>query len=156
MAYVKQGGTVIAQYNTSMRDQPEIGPYPFQISRDRVTVEDAKVRILAPDHPLINGPNKITEKDFEGWVQERGLYFPNQWDEKYTAILSSNDPGDKPNDGGLIVGQYGEGYFVYTGYSWFRELPAGVPGAFRIFSNMISLGNEKPKNTKLNQIEKKR
>tara|TARA_R110001592_G_scaffold59171_2_gene179503 strand:- start:389 stop:2929 length:2541 start_codon:yes stop_codon:yes gene_type:complete len=156
MAYVKQGGTVIVQYNTSMRDQPEIGPYPFQISRDRVTVEDAKVRILAPDHPLINGPNKITEKDFEGWVQERGLYFPNQWDEKYTAILSSNDPGDKPNDGGLIVGQYGEGYFVYTGYSWFRELPAGVPGAFRIFSNMISLGNEKPKNTKLNQIEKKR
>ncbi len=156
MEYVKQGGTVIAQYNTSMRDQPEIGPYPFQISRDRVTVEDAKVRILAPDHPLINGPNKITEKDFEGWVQERGLYFPNQWDEKYTAILSSNDPGDKPNDGGLIVGQYGEGYFVYTGYSWFRELPAGVAGAYRIFSNMISLGNEKPKNTKLNQIEKKR
>ena len=156
MEYVKQGGTVITQYNTSMRGQPEIGPYPFQISRDRVTVEDAEVRILAPNHPLIDGPNKITEKDFEGWVQERGLYFPNEWDDRYTAILSSNDPGDTPNDGGLLVGQYGEGYFVYTGYSWFRELPAGVAGAFRIFSNMISLGNEKPKNTKLNQVENKR
>ena len=156
MEYVKQGGTLIAQYNTSMRNQPEIGPYPFQVSRDRVTVEDAEVRILAPSHPLIDGPNKITQKDFEGWVQERGLYFPNEWDDKYTAILSSNDPGDKPNDGGLLVGQYGEGYFVYTGYSWFRELPAGVAGAYRIFSNMISLGNEKPKNTKLNSAENKR
>jgi LmbE family N-acetylglucosaminyl deacetylase len=155
MEFVKVGGTVIAQYNTSMRDQPAIGPYPFSISRDRVTVEEAEVRILAPNHPLIDGPNKITSKDFDGWVQERGLYFPDKWDEKYTAILSSNDPGDKPNDGGLLVAEYGQGYFVYTGYSWFRELPAGVPGAFRIFSNMISLGNEKPKNSKLKQIENK-
>jgi LmbE family N-acetylglucosaminyl deacetylase len=156
MEFVKGGGTVIAQYNTSMRDQPAIGPYPFSISRDRVTVEEAEVRILAPNHPLIDGPNKITSKDFDGWVQERGLYFPDKWDEKYTAILSSNDPGDKPNDGGLLVAEYGQGYFVYTGYSWFRELPAGVPGAFRIFSNMISLGNQKPKNSKLKQIENKK
>ncbi len=153
MEYVKGGGTVINQYNTSMRNQPDIGPYPFQISRDRVTVEEAQVTILAPDHPIINGPNKITQKDFEGWVQERGLYFPNKWDPKYTPILSSNDPGETPKDGGLLVGKYGEGYFIYSGYSWFRELPAGVPGAFRIFTNMISIGKEKPKNANLNSVE---
>lgn len=149
MKYVETGGTVIAQYNTSMRDQPAIGPYPFSISRDRVTKEEAEVTILAPDHPLINGPNKITSKDFEGWVQERGLYFPNEWDERYTAILAANDPGEPAREGGLLVGQYGKGYFVYTGYSWFRELPAGVAGAYRIFANMISLGNESPDETKL-------
>ncbi|OEK04500.1 PIG-L family deacetylase [Roseivirga misakiensis] len=153
MEYVKTGGTVITQYNTSMRNQPDIGPYPFQISRDRVTVEEAPVTILAPDHPIINGPNKITQKDFEGWVQERGLYFPNRWDDKYTPILSSNDPGETPKNGGLLVAEYGEGHFVYTGYSWFRELPAGVPGAFRIFTNMISLGKERPKNTALKSVE---
>lgn len=153
MEYVNDGGTVITQYNTSMRNQPAIGPYPFSISRDRVTVEEAEVTILEPDHPIINGPNKITKKDFEGWVQERGLYFPNKWDSKYTPILSSNDPGETPKDGGLLVAEYGEGYFVYTGYSWFRELPAGVPGAFRIFTNMISLGQEKPKSTTLNSVE---
>ena len=142
MEYVKNGGTVINQYNTTMRNQPQPGPYPLSISRDRVTVEEAPVRILEPDHPLIKGPNPITEKDFEGWVQERGLYFPNQWDERYTAILSSNDPGESPKNGGLLVAKYGQGYFIYTGYSWFRELPAGVPGAFRIFTNMISLGRE--------------
>jgi LmbE family N-acetylglucosaminyl deacetylase len=155
MEYVKGGGTAIVQYNTSMRNQPEIGPYPLQISRDRVTVEEAEIRILAPDHPIINGPNKITAKDFEGWVQERGLYFPNKWDAKYTPILSSNDPGETPKDGGLLVAEYGEGFFMYSGYSWFRELPAGVPGAFRIFTNMISIGKEKPKNANLNSVENK-
>jgi len=144
MKYVEGGGTVIAQYNTSMRNQPAIGPYPFTISRDRVTKEEAEVTILAPDHPLIDGPNKITQADFEGWVQERGLYFPNQWDERYTPILAANDPGEPSRKGGLLVAEYGQGYFVYTGYSWFRELPAGVAGAFRIFANMISLGNEIP------------
>ena len=103
MEYVKNGGTVINQYNTSMRSQPQPGSYPLSISRDRVTVEEAPVRILEPDHPLIKGPNQITEKDFEGWVQERGLYFPNQWDERYTAILSSNDPGESPKNGGIRV-----------------------------------------------------
>lgn len=155
MEYVKEGGTAIVQYNTSMRDQPEIGPYPFEISRDRVTVEEAEIRILAPDHPVINGPNKITAKDFEGWVQERGLYFPNKWDANYTPILSSNDPGESPKNGGLLVAEYGEGFFMYSGYSWFRELPAGVPGAFRIFTNMISIGKEKPKNANLNSVENK-
>ena len=155
MKFVEAGGTVITQYNTSMRNQPAIGPYDFSISRDRVTVEGAAVRILAPDHPIINGPNKITEKDFEGWVQERGLYFPNQWDEHYTPVLSANDPGETPKDGGLLVAKFGEGYFVYSGYSWFRELPAGVPGAFRIFTNMISLGQDQPKPTSLKSVENK-
>lgn len=155
MKFVESGGTVITQYNTSMRDQPAIGPYEFSISRDRVTVEEAEVRILAKDHPIINGPNKITEKDFDGWVQERGLYFPDQWDEHYTPILSANDPGETPKNGGLLVTKFGEGYFVYSGYSWFRELPAGVPGAFRIFTNMISLGQDKPKSTALKSLENK-
>lgn len=144
MEYVQGGGTVIAQYNTSLRNV-EIGPYPFQISRDRVAVEEAEVIILEPNHPIIDGPNKITTKDFEGWVQERGLYFPNRWDDRYTPILSSHDPGEPPRNGGLLVAEYGQGYFVYTGYSWFRELPAGVPGAFRIFTNMISLGQDELK-----------
>ena len=143
--YVQDGGTVIAQYNTSLRNV-DIGPYPFQISRDRVAVEEAEVVILEPNHPIINGPNKITAKDFEGWVQERGLYFPNQWDDRYTPILSSHDPGEPPRNGGLLVTEYGEGYFIYTGYSWFRELPAGVPGAYRIFTNMISIGKNTPNN----------
>ena len=144
MEYVNNGGTMIVQYNTSHRLVTEdIGPYPIKLSRDRVAVEEAEVRILNKKHPLMNVPNKITEKDFEGWVQERGLYFPNEWDEKYEALLSSNDPGETPKDGGLLVTQYGKGYYIYSGYSWFRELPAGVPGAYRLFTNMISLGNEK-------------
>ncbi len=149
MKYVEAGGTVIAQYNTSMRNQPAIGPYSFSISRDRVTKEEAEVTILAPDHPLIDGPNKITQEDFKGWVQERGLYFPNEWDDHYTPILAANDPGEPSRKGGLLVTEYGKGYFVYTGYSWFRELPAGVAGAFRIFANMISLGNVSPEQTKV-------
>ncbi len=144
MDYVEKGGTMIVQYNTTRRQKvpsQEIGPYPFTISRDRVTVEEAEVRVLAPDHPVMNEPNQITAADFEGWVQERGLYFPNEWSEEYTAILSSNDPGEPARDGGLLVAEYGDGHYVYTGYSWFRELPAGVAGAYRIFANLISLGN---------------
>ena len=142
LAYVERGGTMVVQYNTSRGlqvDQTKIGPYPFQLSRDRTTVEEAEVRILAPGHPVLNGPNKITAKDFDGWVQERGLYFPSSWDERYTPILSSNDPGEDAHDGGLLVAEYGKGHFVYTGYSFFRELPAGVPGAYRLFVNLVSL-----------------
>ena len=141
MEYVKNGGNLIVQYNTShglvMQD---IGPYPLKLSRDRVTVEDAEVRFLEPNHPVLNTPNKITKKDFEGWVQERGLYFPNEWSKEYTAILSANDPGEPARNGGLLIAKYGKGNYIYTGYSWFRELPAGVPGAYRLFANMISLG----------------
>lgn len=141
LEYVKEGGTMIVQYNTSsglVTDQ--LGPYPLTLSRDRVTVEDAPVKILEPGHPLLNYPNKITGKDFENWVQERGLYFPNDWSKEYTALLSSQDPGESPKRGGLLVAPYGKGHYIYTGYSWFRELPAGVPGAYRIFTNMISIG----------------
>jgi hypothetical protein len=140
LAYVKAGGVVVAQYNTTGDlKTKEIGPFPFEISRERVTDENAEIRILAPDHPALNNPNKITAEDFKGWVQERGLYFPNKWDAKWTPLLSCNDPGEKPLDGGLLVAKSGDGYFVYTGYGFFRQLPAGVPGAYRLFANLVSL-----------------
>ena len=140
-AYVKAGGVAVAQYNTLAElKTDQLAPYPLEISRDRVTDENAEVRILAPDHPLMTTPNKITSKDFEGWVQERGLYFPKKWDPAWTAILSSNDPKEKPLDGGLLVAKSGKGFFIYTSYSWFRQLPAGVPGAYRLVANMLSLG----------------
>ncbi len=141
LAYAKQGGVVIVQYNTTPGPKPNELPHPLKVSRDRVTDEKAEMRILAPEHPLLNFPNKITAQDFDGWVQERGLYFAEQWDAAWTPILSSNDPGEPPRDGGLLVTPIEKGWFIYTGYSWFRELPAGVPGAYRLFANMISLGH---------------
>src|SRR5437762_217909 len=142
--YVKAGGVVVAQYNTTADlKTKQIGPFPLEISRDRVTDENAEIRILAPNHPLLNTPNKITADDFKGWVQERGLYFPNKWDTNWIALLSCNDPGEKPLDGGLLVAKSGQGYFVYTGYGFFRQLPAGVPGAYRLFANMVSLRDAK-------------
>ena len=132
---------MIVQYNTSHSlVMDNLGPYPLKLSRDRVTVEEAEISILADDHPILNYPNKITKKDFDGWVTERGLYFPNDWDDRYMPVISSNDPGETPKNGGLLVTQYGNGYYIYTGYSWFRQLPAGVPGAYRIFTNMVSIG----------------
>ena len=148
--YVKRGGTMIVQYNTSRGlDGSDIGPYPFKLSRDRVTDEAAEMTFEIPDHEVLNFPNKITQSDVDNWVQERGLYFPNEWDERYAAPLSCADPGEDPMSGGLLITKYGEGHFIYTGYSWFRELPAGVPGAFRLFANLISIGKnniEKPAN----------
>ncbi len=143
-AYVKAGGVVVAQYNTTADlKTKEIGPFPFEISRDRVTDETADIRILAPDHPALNTPNKIRADDFKGWVQERGLYFPNKWDANWRALLSCNDPGEKPLDGGLLIAKSGQGYFVYTSFSFFRQLPAGVPGAYRLFANLVSLRDAK-------------
>jgi LmbE family N-acetylglucosaminyl deacetylase len=143
LEYAKAGGTVVMQYNTNHRLVTEdFAPYKLTLSRLRVTEEDAEVRILDPKHPILNSPNKITEKDFADWVQERGLYFPSEWAAEYKAILSCNDTGEKPNDGSLLVAQYGNGWFVYTGLSFFRELPAGVPGAYRLFANLISVGKE--------------
>ncbi|MCP4459609.1 MAG: PIG-L family deacetylase [Cytophagales bacterium] len=139
--YVKNGGNVIVQFNTSHRlVTQEVAPFPLKLSRDRVAVEEAEVRIIAENHDVLNTPNKITSEDFDNWVQERGLYFPNEWSDDFAAILSSNDPGEDRRDGGLLVAKYGEGYYVYSGYSWFRQLPAGVPGAYRLFTNLISLG----------------
>lgn len=139
--YVKQGGTLVVQYNTSTAID-KFTPYPLTLSRDRVTEEDAEVRILKPDHMVMNTPNKITTKDFEGWVQERGLYFPNKWDDQFEAIISMNDAGEKPSDGSLLIAKYGEGNYVYTGLSFFRELPEGVPGAYKLFSNIVSLSKK--------------
>lgn len=142
LEYVKSGGNVVIQYNTANGlVTKDLGPYPFTVSRDRVTVEDAEMRFLAKDHPILNSPNKITSQDFEGWVQERGLYFTKDWDSRYTPIFSSNDPGEAPTDGSLLVTQYGKGYYIYTGLSFFRQLPAGVSGAYRLFANLVSLGN---------------
>ncbi|MGD1846651.1 MAG: PIG-L family deacetylase [Salibacteraceae bacterium] len=143
LAYAKAGGTLIVQYNTYFRLKTQnYSPFPIKISRDRVTEEDAKVTFLQPDHPVLNQPNKITAADFDGWVQERGLYFPSEWDEKYAALLSWHDVGEDAKEGSLLVAPYGEGYYVYTGISFFRQLPAGVPGAYRLLVNLISLGNE--------------
>lgn len=139
--FVERGGNLIVQYNTSHAlVASQIAPYALQLSRDRITVEDASVRFLAPDHSILNFPNKISPADFDGWVQERGLYFPSKWDNAFVPILSSADPGEESLPGGLLVAPYGKGHYIYTGYSWFRELPAGVPGAYRIFVNMISMG----------------
>lgn len=146
MEYVKNGGTLINQYQTTWGlkiPMNEIAPFPMKISRDRVSVEEAAVRFLQPDHEILNYPNKITEADFDNWVQERGLYFANEWDDAFVPILSANDPGEPARDGGMLVAKYGEGYYIYSGYSWFRELPAGVPGAYRLFTNMISIGKNK-------------
>jgi hypothetical protein len=149
---VQNGGTVIVQYNTTARLQTErFSPYPLTIGRERVTDEFAPVRILKPDHPVMNKPNKITEADFQGWVQERGLYFPSAWDENYEAILAMNDPGETPKTGSLLVTKYGKGHYIYTGLSFFRQLPEGVPGAYKLFANLVSLGkaqNQEPSRNK--------
>ena len=137
--YVAQGGTVVVQYNTSRGLKSEaIGPYPLQLSRDRVTDEQAPIELLDANHPLFNYPNKLTQKDFEGWVQERGLYFAGQWDAQYTPLLSLNDPGESPKKGALLVADHGKGKFIFTGLSLFRQLPEGVPGAYRLLVNLIS------------------
>ena len=144
MDYVKDGGTYLVQYNVS---NPlvltDIGPYPFKISRDRVTEEDSKVSILTPDNPILSYPNKITAKDFEGWVQERGIYFLSDLDPHYTPILGMNDKNEKQSTGSLVVADYGKGRFIYTGLVFFRQLPAGVPGAYRLFVNLITNKNHK-------------
>lgn len=146
LEYVKDGGNLIIQYNTAdnnVLDLENLAPYPLSISKDRVTDEASEVKILARDHPLVNYPNKIVQDDFKGWVQERGLYFPDTWSKEFTPILSMHDEGEAPLKGSLLVAQYGEGYYVYTGLSFFRQLPAGVTGAYRLFTNMLSLTQEK-------------
>jgi len=141
--YVKEGGNLIVQYNTNRRLKvDDLAPYHLQLSRDRVTDENASVTILNPNHSLLNFPNKITSQDFEGWVQERGLYFPNEWSEEFTPLLSMNDKGESPKDGSLLVAKYGKGNYIYTGLSFFREFPAGVSGAYRLFANLLSAGKE--------------
>lgn len=146
--YVKNGGNMIVQYNTAGRwaEQFEnIAPYDLTLSRDRVTDETAKVDIIAPNNSLVNFPNTIKESDFDGWVQERGLYFPTEWSSEFTPVLSMHDEDESPKNGSLLVAPYGEGHYIYTGLSFFRELPAGVSGAYKLFANMLSVGKDEVK-----------
>jgi len=146
--YVAGGGTLVVQYNRGNEvGNLQIGPYPFTMlnvnenNADRVTHEDAPVKILDPSNALLNVPNKITESDFDGWIDERGTYFLKNWDAKYVPLLETHDPGEPAREGGLVVGKYGKGTYVYTGLSFFRELPAGVKGAYRLFANFVSVEN---------------
>jgi LmbE family N-acetylglucosaminyl deacetylase len=147
MEYVKNGGTMVVQYatpggfvNNAGIKVAQIGPYPFTIGRDRVTEEDAKMTFLNPSHPLLNRPNKITDADFDGWIQERGIYFAQDWDRNYEPIFGSHDTNEADKQGSLLYAKYGRGQFMYTGLVFFRELPAGVSGAYRLFANLISAG----------------
>ncbi|MBC7572374.1 MAG: PIG-L family deacetylase [Spirosoma sp.] len=147
LEYVKDGGNLIVQYVTPpssfLRNEPPLpplGPYPFKIGRDRVTGEDAAMTFIDPQHPLLNTPNRITQADFSGWIQERGIYFAQEWSKEYQPIFSAHDPNETPKEGSLLYADYGKGHFMYTGLVFFRELPAGVPGAYRLFANMISAG----------------
>ena len=146
--YAENGGTLIVQYNTKHRVKvDQVAPYKLKLSRDRVVDENAKVTLINTDNEVLNYPNKITDADFENWVQERGLYFPNEWSEEFTPLLAMHDKGETDKKGSLLVAKYGKGHFIYTGLSFFRELPAGVPGAYKLFANMISVGK--------NDLEKK-
>ena len=152
LEYVRAGGTMVVQYNFPELGGPgsdpnaadpnlaRIGPYPITVGRDRVTVEDAPVRLPDPASPFLHTPNEITPRDFEGWVQERGLNFASKWDSQYQPLFETHDPGEKPLLGGTLYTRYGKGVYVFTAFSWFRQLPAGVPGAFRIFANLLSAG----------------
>ncbi len=144
--FVSQGGTLIVQYNTGVSDfnKDQLTPYHAQLSRARVSVEEAPVKILAPEDSVFHHPNLITESDFNGWVQERGLYFMDQWDHQFKPLLACHDPGEPEQEGGLLRAQYGKGTYIYTGYAFFRQLPAGVPGAIRLYVNLLSAGRGVP------------
>jgi hypothetical protein len=143
LGWVSAGGTLIVQYNTSVGDfnDGKFTPYPATLSRARVSVEEAPVEILAPEDSIFTSPNQITQKDFDGWVQERGLYFMDQWDDRFKPLLSTHDPGESAQKGGLLRAQYGKGTYIYTGYAFFRQLPAGVPGAIRLYVNLLYAGH---------------
>ncbi len=139
--YAKNGGTVIVQYNTSHRLVTDnIAPGNLKLSRNRVTMEDSPVTVIHNNHPILQYPNKVDEGDFNGWVQERGLYFPSEWDDTFKTVLSSHDKNEPPLEGGILCKKHGKGYYIYTSYSWFRQLPAGVSGAYKLFANMLSIG----------------
>jgi len=143
--FVSAGGTLLVQYNTSVGDfnGGKLTPYSAELSRARVSVEQAPVEILAPDSPVLRYPNTITARDFEGWIQERGLYFMDKWDDHFKPLLACRDPGEDEQRGGLLIAPYGKGTYLYTGYAFFRQLPAGVPGAVRLYANLLSAGHEK-------------
>jgi hypothetical protein len=139
--YVKNGGVAIIQYNTPEYDH-NYGPYPYKMGEnpEEVTDEDSKVVILDPSNPVFNSPNKITSKDFSNWVEERGSKFLNTWDSNYTPLLETHDPGQEPQKGGMVYAKYGKGVYIYCAYAFYRQMPEGVPGSYRLFANMLSLG----------------
>ena len=142
--YVKKGGNLIVQYTTTGRngfDMSHFSPYPIHISNDRVTDENSQISFIDATHPVLNHPNKITAQDFQYWVQERGLNFADEWASQFQPILSMQDEGERAKKGSLLIANYGKGHYIYTGLSFFRELPAGVPGAYRLLSNLIALKN---------------
>ena len=146
MKYINDGGNLIVQYNTSNNIgsvRAKIGPYNFDVSRTRVADETVDVTFLKPDHPVLNFPNKITQEDFKGWFQDRSINDASNWDKNFETILSMHDPGENADEGSLIIAKYGKGVFVYTGLVFFRELPAGVPGAYRLLANIIALNRKK-------------
>jgi len=150
LKFAEDGGTLLVFYHrinewnpNEARSRPQLAPFPIILGNERVTEEDAPVTFLQPRHPLLNFPNKITQKDFAGWVQERGLYFPSDWDPRYTPILSTSDKGETPLKGGLLVAPYGRGNYIYTSLVWYRQLRAGLPGGYRVFANLISYGRRK-------------
>jgi hypothetical protein len=148
LKFVEDGGTLLVFYHKTNEwnpndRRPQLAPYPIILGDERVTEEDAPVTFLQPRHPLLNFPNRITQKDFANWVQERGLYFPKEWDPHYTAILATSDKGEPPLKGGLLVAPYGRGNYIYTSFVWYRQLRAGLPGGYRIFANLISYGKRR-------------
>jgi hypothetical protein len=142
--YARDGGTLMVQYNTDPAEfnKGNFTPYKTQLSRARVSVEESPVTVLDPNSSVFRYPNSIGESDFAGWVQERGLYFLDQWDDHYTPLLACNDPGESPQKGGLLIAPYGKGYYIYNAYAFFRQLPFGVPGAVRLYVNLLSVGHE--------------
>jgi hypothetical protein len=147
LKFAADGGTLIVFYHKTnewnpdeRRKRPQLAPYPIMIGDDRVTEETAPITFLEPQHPLLNFPNKITQRDFDGWIQERGLYYPREWDPQYTALFSTHDTGEAPLKGGVLVAKYGKGNYIYTSMVWYRQLREGVPGGYRFFANMISYG----------------
>jgi len=148
LEFANAGGTLIVFYHKSNewnpdanKNRPQLAPYPIVLGDERVTDETAPVKFLLPLHPLLNTPNRIAQADFASWIQERGLYYPKEWDAHYSALFATNDPGEAPLNGGLLVARYGKGNYIYTSMVWYRELRAGVPGAYRMFANMISYGH---------------
>jgi hypothetical protein len=147
--FAKNGGTLIVFYHKSFewnpderRNRPQLAPYKLILGDERITDETAPITFIEPEHPLLNFPNKIGQEDFANWIQERGLYYPKDWDPQFHALLQANDPGEAPLKGGLLVADYGRGHYIYTSMVWYRELRAGVPGAYRMFANMISYGHK--------------
>ena len=137
--YVERGGTLIVNYHKTFEWKPDFPPYRITLSRNRVTVEDAAIRILEPKHPLFNSPNTIVDSDWDGWIQERGLYFPGSWDDAYTPLIDVNDPGESPAPGSCLIADYGEGTYLYTALGWYRQLRELHPGTLRVFANMLAL-----------------